>query len=778
LQKLNIKNFPLNELPSLFIILLTIPRSGSTWLTDALRCHPAIEFLPSGSILKALDFNKKIWGRYPRDLSNTPNATQSIEITDGKWGHIPQFDVTNQLCECPEKFFREAFSIEKIHPEFFDFNTTAFLENLKKIEARGIKIRLVYLVRDPEASFTSFMNYQERNSSWNPKTRNDSLATYMLKTYDVILKTANSKEGLIIDYRDVKTNFPYILQKIYHYLWPDVNEKEMDFIIQVSHAANLATARDKRLAISNSSFLGSTIGSIQGGADKHRDFFNLYKNKVEICYNSYHSLLNKNSKQYQIENELDNQLLLGEKLFNEGKHNEAEIILKNILNEEPSHSIAHNNLGCLLWQTNRKLEAITEFKKAFELTPNNPDVVWNIGQSFIEIGYLNEAINLYQTYLNINPNDKRILKAIQNYKEQDLEDKIWLIINKKDIIKNIIDDIKKRLAFYAPHIPANRVEIVSEFPQKALSDKNAILLFGSSDLIPNEVTKVRVFNIDYRHNPTDGWDWCKLANYCSNHKVNIEESKLRFTNYINKLKKEPFSKAYIFGTGPSLEKAIKRDWSDGYRIVCNTIVRDPVLWKHINPHFIVAGDAIYHFGHTEFAQSFRQDLAKRLNETETYFLYPEFFHEIVRREFNEFFDRLIPVPKERNQQINVDLSQYFALPALHNVLALLLLPLACTMSKNICLWGFDGRAPDDKLFWNNSKKHSYPEFIPKLQKAHPCFFNYFVPKADTGKYTQIAFGDQLDKFLKQAESEGFTFVMMHKSWTPNLQKRYQKKIVL
>ncbi|ETR66219.1 MAG: hypothetical protein OMM_13088, partial [Candidatus Magnetoglobus multicellularis str. Araruama] len=367
---------------------------------------------------------------------------------------------------------------------------------------------------------------------------------------------------------------------------------------------------------------------------------------------------------------------------------------------------------------------------------------------------------------------KRIIKAFQNFKEQDLEDILWLIINKKDIVKNIIDDIKKRLAFYVPHIPSSRVELVSELPQKDSSDKNAILLFGSSDLI----SKAIVFNIDYRQNPTDGWDWCKLAKYCSNHKVNIEESKLRFINYISILKKEAFDKTYIFGTGPTLEKAINHDWSDGYRIVCNTIVRDSVLWNHIKPHFIVAGDAIYHFGHTNFAKQFRQDLAKRLNETETFFLYPDLFDVIVQRELSQFSNKLIPIPEEYYEKIHTDLTRQFIIPGLNNVLASLLLPLACTLSKQIFLWGFDGRAPGDQLFWKNSEKHTYPHLIPELQKAHPAFFEHYVPQKDSNHYIKLAFGELLDQLLINAENEGFTFTMMHKSWTATLQKRFTKKI--
>lgn len=205
-------------------------------------------------------------------------------------------------------------------------------------------------------------------------------------------------------------------------------------------------------------------------------------------------------------------------------------------------------------------------------------------------------------------------------------------------------------------------------------------------------------------------------------------------------------------------------------------MRDRQLWNHIKPHFIVAGDAIYHFGHTEFARTFRKDLKARLRETETFFVYPELFDSIVQRECAEFSDRLIPVPKGSAQKVNIDLTQNFELPGLHNVLGLLFLPLGCTMSRHVYLWGFDGRAPGDKLFWSNSRKHSYPELIPELQKAHPRFFDHFIPKDDSNKYIKLAFGNLLENCLTAAESEGWQFVMMHHSWTPTLAKRCIKEI--
>jgi hypothetical protein len=361
----------------------------------------------------------------------------------------------------------------------------------------------------------------------------------------------------------------------------------------------------------------------------------------------------------------------------------------------------------------------------------------------------------------------RSLFAIEN-KLLDIK-KVLLLST--DISENELNDIKDRLNFYCPTCILERSSL-----NEAILSRNPIITFGNPSPVPQWMNYIRtaIFNIDYRSNPADSYEWRNLASICSDFKLDREKSKEIFVSYVSKLRKLNLPKSYIFGTGPSLEKALERDWSDGYRIVCNTIVRDPILWNHISPHFIAAADPNYHFGHTLFAKRFRKDLSKRMQETETYFIYPEGFHPTVLREFDDFTDRIIPIPIGKSQEICNDLTLRFEYNQVANILPLLLLPLACTLSKDIYLWGFDGRAPDDKYFWSNSIKHNYPELMADLRKFHPAVFNRWKFDQDPYCYVKNVHGTLLDECLCMAEEKGFKFHMMHKSWTPTLQKRFQE----
>ncbi|NPV87543.1 MAG: hypothetical protein HPY45_16220 [Anaerolineae bacterium] len=368
--------------------------------------------------------------------------------------------------------------------------------------------------------------------------------------------------------------------------------------------------------------------------------------------------------------------------------------------------------------------------------------------------------------------------ALDKYLNEDAEKndrkfiRLWVIA--PGATQSELEEIEARARFYVPMV--DKIEYLTKaLPAEILENDDPILLFCASEHVPQVFLqrRERVFNIDYRNNWLDGWEWLQLLKYlqpCS--KECLADAKERFVGYVNRLRKMGLKKAYVFGTGPSLEKAMSRDWNDGYRIVCNTIVRDEALWRHLAPHFIVAADPIYHFGFTSFARSFRRDLAKCLASSETFFAYPDYCDPIVRRELGEFYSQLLPIPiLYPPDRLDIDMTQEFFLPGFNNILTIGLLPLACTLAKEVYFWGFDGRAPNDKLFWSYSEKHSYTEFLPELQRAHPKFFEHSIPKDDPEKYVRQNLGDELDRLLSEAEQRGFTFVMMHKTWTPPLRKR-------
>jgi hypothetical protein len=287
-----------------------------------------------------------------------------------------------------------------------------------------------------------------------------------------------------------------------------------------------------------------------------------------------------------------------------------------------------------------------------------------------------------------------------------------------------------------------------------------------------------VADLDYETNPTDGWALMDLGVAIAGgpRRDTVSAARQTFVDQVRRLQADGPRPAYLFGTGPSLQLAGDHSFTDGVAVVCNTIVRDPKLWHHLEPAFLTAGDAIYHFGHNAHARAFRADALRRLQESEgrTLFVYPATYDVIVRSELVDVESVLVPIPWGEDTDISVDLTKRFALPYVANVLNALLLPLGCTISNDVRLWGFDGRSPHDRGFWANSNVHAYPELMQFIRDAHPAFFANLVPEGNEVRYVKQVHGDWLDERLSDAERRGFHFSMLHRSWTPTLQKRFRE----
>lgn len=268
-------------LPSNLILLITNPRSGSTWLTDIIRFNSNVKMIENAVIYSLLDLDGR---RYQRDLSkhiklSKPNF-KKIEVRPGTWEKIPIFNKTkNNL--------NYNYAIEKIHPEFFDFDSNNFLKRIKEVENNDVNIKFIFHLRDPRASITSFIKYKSRNHNWYSGFDSKDVFYYMANTYKQIFKMYKSNNGIIIDYIDLKKNFNQTSKKIYSYLWPEYDE---DYFEQIVKDAFEATSRNKRVS-SSSDFFGEKEGKIKGNPIEFNKLFKKYNSDLKKCYKYYNLLI-------------------------------------------------------------------------------------------------------------------------------------------------------------------------------------------------------------------------------------------------------------------------------------------------------------------------------------------------------------------------------------------------------------------------------------------------------------------------------------------------------
>ena len=272
------------HLPRRAIIVLANQRCGSTWLFDALRCHPAIKVQRSAAVYDALGLAGR---RYPLGLSGGPAATCAIEVLSGQWEGIPKLVASEAKPLVSKAVLARPYAIEKCHPHLFGHDVNAFLRALGRID-RHRTVRMVYQVRDPRHSIISFLRYKQRDPSWHSYITPDRVPEHMCRAYESILRTAVRCPGLVVDYVGLVNEFHETIGGIMDYLWPGRTQPQNDSDARLTELMVQKTARKSR-AVKGISFLGAAGAS--EATDQYQAYLARHAETLKRCYRAYSSLL-------------------------------------------------------------------------------------------------------------------------------------------------------------------------------------------------------------------------------------------------------------------------------------------------------------------------------------------------------------------------------------------------------------------------------------------------------------------------------------------------------
>jgi len=271
--------------PDTAVLLLTNPRSGSTWLFDALRAHPAAGMLPRATLFRRLGLKGR---RYPRDLSDPEGSWgERVEVRPGCWETIPVFDVPEAEELVSPSVRDNLHAIEKFHPSFYNWDTERFLKRLRRL-ARRMNVQLIYQVRDPGGSMLSFTRYQERNPDWNPEITRAELPAWTARVYEALLDCRRRHPGPVIEYSQLAEDFPGTLTDLFTLLWPGRDRAEADRDAVLAALLAGATAREKRVT-GRGTFLGASAGPAAASDDLLTRHFGSGE-AVERCRKAYREL--------------------------------------------------------------------------------------------------------------------------------------------------------------------------------------------------------------------------------------------------------------------------------------------------------------------------------------------------------------------------------------------------------------------------------------------------------------------------------------------------------
>ena len=251
----------------------------------------------------------------------------------------------------------------------------------------------------------------------------------------------------------------------------------------------------------------------------------------------------------------------------------------------------------------------------------------------------------------------------------------------------------------------------------------------------------------------------------------IKKSFDKFCKAAEEIKKENIQIGCVFGTGPSLAKSYEFDFSDCICVVCNSIVQDSKLLKHINPYFVTAGDAVSHLGVSLYAEIFRHDLSNYLLNSRAYFLTTASVGYILTEQCPEIEHKIILVEQKLDRQ-NFNLLETFALPKFDSTFNIHMLPIINTFCNRIYINGCDGKCPDvnNEDFWAHAETAQYLDLVETGHKCHPTF------DRNRKKSTYTRYQDSTKSSIEDGEkNHGKTYHTLKQSYIEALK---DKKIVL
>lgn len=86
-----------------------------------------------------------------------------------------------------------------------------------------------------------------------------------------------------------------------------------------------------------------------------------------------------------------------------GKVKEAETVYRELLNQDPSHRLALNQLGHLLFAQGRNCNALEFFERAVKAHPSDTMSLVNLGNLLMKMKQFNRANDLFEAALKIDP---------------------------------------------------------------------------------------------------------------------------------------------------------------------------------------------------------------------------------------------------------------------------------------------------------------------------------------------------------------------------------------
>jgi len=230
-----------------------------------------------------------------------------------------------------------------------------------------------------------------------------------------------------------------------------------------------------------------------------------------------------------------------------------------------------------------------------------------------------------------------------------------------------------------------------------------------------------------------------------------------------------YKKSIVFCTGPSIEQVydLDVDYSDHLTVVCNSMVKNHDMLDRIQPDVLVFADPVFHFGCSEYARTFRQEMVETVNTFDPQVIIPLERMPLLQAHHPELEPSLIGMPvRSSDEPFQFPTANQFYVRSTNNILTRLMLPVASRFTDQIYFIGSDGRDPDASYFWEHNPEVQFEGLKKTAFETHPSFFRDRDYAAYYRTHCRV-----LEELLEYGEQQGKTYRTLTPSRIPALQKR-------
>lgn len=226
--------------------------------------------------------------------------------------------------------------------------------------------------------------------------------------------------------------------------------------------------------------------------------------------------------------------------------------------------------------------------------------------------------------------------------------------------------------------------------------------------------------------------------------------------------------AYVFATGPSLDTVFDHSIpDDALRVICNSIVRNDKLLDYLDPDVLTFADPVFHFGPSEYAAQFRDDVVQTIREYDCWCVVNTPGDDLLRSQFPDIADRVIGIPDRSDlDRFHVPGASELFVRSTGNIMTLLMLPVAAAFADQISIVGADGREENESYFWEHSSAAQYEGLMTSAVETHPSFFRDRLYDDYYDQHVQ-----RLRELIETQEAQGKTYRSVTPSHIPVLKER-------